>query len=126
MSPTPATELPLTGADCFLRAFDDEVRRRGSASHASQLVLRLGPGFDAKALGDLVQRAAAAHPILHAPIRRRGFRPAAYQLALARPETAPTLTVHPPLAGDALPPLFHERMNGIFRGELDQSIVEIE
>ena len=36
--------VPLTGADCFLRAFDFEVRRMAGSSHLSQLVLRLGPG----------------------------------------------------------------------------------
>ena len=44
--------VPLTGADCFLRAFDGEVRRLTGASHLSQLVLRLGPGFDPEEIPD--------------------------------------------------------------------------
>jgi hypothetical protein len=42
----PRASLPLTGADCFLRAFDAETRRTTGASHLSQLVLRLGRGLD--------------------------------------------------------------------------------
>jgi hypothetical protein len=67
-----AGDVALTGADCFLRAFDHEIRRKCRASHASQLVLRLGPGFDVDALRRLVTEAARANPILHSPIRRRG------------------------------------------------------
>ncbi|MAE96052.1 MAG: hypothetical protein CL910_15455 [Deltaproteobacteria bacterium] len=121
MSSSSRAELPLTGADCFLRAFDDEVRRRCGASHASQLVLRLGVGFDAGRLAALMERVAAAHPILYAPIRRRGFRPPAYRMDRARPEAAPRVRVHPLQQGRALPELFFERMNERFRatrGEL--------
>ncbi|HEY2773011.1 MAG TPA: hypothetical protein VGK20_03040 [Candidatus Binatia bacterium] len=64
--------LPLTGADCFLRAFEAEVRRTAGASHLSQLVLRLGPGFDVDAFVRLVTEVAEANPIVRAPIRRRG------------------------------------------------------
>jgi hypothetical protein len=67
--PTP-DRIALTGADCFLRAFDFEVRRHAGASHSSQLVLRLGPGFDAAAFAKLLAEVAAAQPILRAPIRR--------------------------------------------------------
>ena len=61
MSNSSRAELALTGADCFLRAFDDEVRRRNGASHASQLVLRLGPGFDAPGLTRLIEKVTAKH-----------------------------------------------------------------
>ncbi len=118
MSPTAASSIPLTGADCFLRAFDDEVRRRAGASHASQLVLRLGPGFDLPAFEKTLAEAAAAHPILHAPIRRRmGLGAPAYQLDRARAEHSPRVQTHPHQDGSALPELFFERMNERFRAE---------
>ncbi len=70
--------VALTGADCFLRAFDFEVRRKSGASHLSQLVLRLGPGFDPGALAKLIAEVAAAQPMLHSISpggrRRRGSR----------------------------------------------------
>jgi hypothetical protein len=62
--------LPLTGADCFLRAFEAEVRRTAKASHLSQLVLRLGAGFDVDAFRRLVAEISEANPILRSPIRR--------------------------------------------------------
>ena len=65
--------LPLTGADCFLRAFDAETRRTGGASHLSQLVLRLGPGFDPTRFERVVERVALACPIVRAPIRTGGL-----------------------------------------------------
>lgn len=117
MSNSSRAELALTGADCFLRAFDDEVRRRNGASHASQLVLRLGPGFDAPGLARLIEGVAAAHPILHAPIRRRGFGAPAYHMDAARPDTVPPVEVHPSQPGRALPELFFARMNQRFHGE---------
>ena len=52
--PQAPAALPLTGADCFLRAFEAEVRRTADASHLSQLVLRLGPGFDVDAFRSLM------------------------------------------------------------------------
>ena len=63
--------IPLTGADCFLRAFDAEVRRFNRSSHLSQVVLRLGPGLDPETLRKRIAEAAAANPILSAPIGRR-------------------------------------------------------
>jgi hypothetical protein len=115
--------LPLTGADCFLRAFDHEVRRKNGASHASQLVLRLGPGFDPDAFAKLIAEVTAANPILHAPIRRRlGVGAPAYRLSAARPSSAPRIEIHRSSASDqGLPELFFERMNQRFdgrRGEL--------
>jgi hypothetical protein len=91
---TPA-RVPLTGADCFLRAFDHEIRRNAGASHVSQLVLRLGPGLDVDALRKGLHEAAHAQPILRAPIRRRfGLGPPDYQLARAGRRAPPTLQVH--------------------------------
>lgn len=63
--------IPLTGADCFLRAFDAETRRVNHASHCSQLVLRLGPGFDVEKLRHWIAQATLANPILRAPVARR-------------------------------------------------------
>ncbi len=110
--------IPLTGADCFLRAFDDEVRRRGSASHASQLVLRLGPGFDLPAFEKQLALACGAHPILHAPIRRR-FRlgPPAYRPDRARADRLPRVDTHPIQEGTTLPELFFSRLNERFRAD---------
>ena len=94
------------------------MRRRAGASHASQLVLRLGPGFDLASFEKQLALVAAAHPILHAPIRRRfGLGAPAYRLDRARAETAPRVTVHPALQGTALPELFFARMNQRFRAE---------
>lgn len=72
-----AERRPLTGADCFLRAFDAETIRLGRGGHLSQLVLRLGPGFDPDAFAAAVAAVADANPILRAPVGRR--------LALAPP-----------------------------------------
>ncbi len=109
--------VPLTGADCFLRAFDDEIRRHAGASHLSQLVLRLGPGFEAEALRALVARVARAHPILHAPILRwLGVGAPCYRLDRARADHLPRVELHPTLPGRALPPVFFVRMNQVFRG----------
>ena len=82
--------VPLTGADCFLRAFEAEVRRTAKASHLSQLVLRLGPGFDVEAFRRLVEEVSRANPIAAfadpseglrrragVPPRPRGARPRA-------------------------------------------------
>lgn len=119
--------VPLTGADCFLRAFDGEVRRTAGASHVSQLVLRLGPGFDPDRLRAEVARAAEEAPILRAPIRRpRGVGAPVYDLARAAGAPLPRVEVHagpnaPPAAARPLPECFFSRLNDRFdprRGEL--------
>jgi hypothetical protein len=113
--------LPLTGADAFLLAFDAETRRRNRASHLSQIVLRLGPGFDAKHFEDTLREVVDANPILRAPIRRVGFvGKAEYRLDLATKSPGPIFEQHdasapPPPGGweDAapLPALFEARLN---------------
>ncbi len=125
MPRSPADRVPLTGADCFLRAFDAEVRRRSGASHSAQLVLRLGPGFDAVAFAKLVGEVAEAQPILRAPIRRPwGVLPPEFRLDLAVRAPLPVVEIHDApesLAGGPPPPLFAERLNEKFdarRGRL--------
>ena len=120
----------LTGADCFLRAVDGEVRRFNGASHLSQLILRLGPGFNLGAFRELVASVARATPIMCAPIGRRfGLGLPAYLLARAPFAPLPTIMVHdalsaiaPSSSGDAaLPAIFEERLNARFaleHGEL--------
>jgi hypothetical protein len=123
--------IPLTGADCFLRAFDVETRRWTGASHRSQIVLRLGPGLDPEALRAALHELARANPILRAPIRRRfGLAAPAYRLDLAEGSALPPLDVHaaklPPGAtaphdGVPLPEIGYERINArasARRGEL--------
>jgi hypothetical protein len=119
--------LPLTGADGFLRAFDADTRRRNGASHLAQLVLRLGPGFDAEAFRAVLAETARANPILRAPIRRRlGLGIPAYRLDAARDERWPAFVLHPAppalRAGPApVPELFFRRLNEVRhprRGEL--------
>ena len=127
-SPTPdppPSEVPLTGADCFLRAFDHEIRRTSGASHVSQLVLRLGPGFDVEIFRKLVEEAARAQPILRAPIGRRlGLAAPAYRVAAADGCALPEVAVHDVERapdGDALPEVFFTRLNeplSLRRGEL--------
>ena len=120
-SPTPE-RVALTGADCFLRAFDWEVRRTAGASHCSQLVLRLGPGFDPNALAKLLTEVAEAQPILRAPIRRPwGVLPPEYLLARAAKSPLPVVEVHdapesPRGEESELPPLFAARLNQRFDG----------
>jgi len=126
-----AARLPLTGADGFLRAFDADTRRRNGASHLAQVVLRVGPGFDAEAFRTVLAEVTRANPILRAPIRRTlGMGTPSYRLDAARNPDWPAFVVHPPgpaapgAAPDALPPvpaLFHERLNEVRRarrGEL--------
>jgi hypothetical protein len=135
--------VPLTGADCFLRAFDREGRRFAGSSHASQLVLRLGPGFDPERLRAWIARAAEEAPILRAPIRRPlGVGAPVYDLERAARAPLPRVDVHPPFpparieaasgaarrASDAtaaaarpIPEIFFSRLNDVFearRGEL--------
>ncbi len=95
MAPAPRGWVPLTGADCFLRAFDDEIRRLGGASHLSQCVLNLGPGFDPGALEKLLHELAARQPIVRAPIRRRAWLGApGYALSESPSCEPPRLTQH--------------------------------
>jgi hypothetical protein len=114
----PTLRIPLTGADCFLRAFDWETRRNSGASHASQLVLRLGPGFDAAAFAKLLAEVSEAQPILRAPIRRPwGVLPPEYRLERAARAPLPEVAIHDLPTGDAaLPPLFAARLNEKFDG----------
>ena len=123
-------DAALTGADCFLRAFEGEVRRFHGASHLSQLVLRLGTGFDVDAFRTMIADVVRATPILRAPIRRRfGIGPPVYRLSRAARAPLPAVIVHdapPPGApresGDAgLPAFARERLNtrlAMERGEL--------
>jgi hypothetical protein len=115
--------IPLTGADCFLRAFDDEIQRCGSASHTSQLVLRLGPGFDAGIFCKLIDQAARAQPIVRAPIGRRlGLGPPVYRVGAAARCAVPPVQVHDASEPrERLPRCFAARLNeplSLRRGEL--------
>ena len=117
--------LPLTGADCFLRAFDAEIGRWNGASHVSGLVLRLGPGFDVEIFRKLLDDVAREQPILGAPIRRRfGLGLPEYRLDPGR-DGPPPVSVHdvdaPRAAGAPLPAIFSRRLNerrSLRRGEL--------
>ena len=130
-APRPLPPLELTGADCFLRAFHGDTMRVHGAGHLSQVVLRLGAGFDPKRLEETLERVVRANPILRAPIRRRGgLGPPVYRIDLA--EAAPQPRVHrhaataEPARGAApseraIPPVFFEALNArmaIERGEL--------
>ena len=121
------SQVPLTGADCFLRAFDAEVRRTAGSSHLSQLVLRLGPGFDLDGLKKLLAEVAQAQPLLRAPIRRPwGVLPPVYRTDLAEQALLPRIEVHDVAdprgnQGEAIPQVFGVRLNDRFdgrRGEL--------
>jgi hypothetical protein len=113
--------LPLTGADCFLRAFDTETLRWNGASHLSQLVLRLGPGFELDRFGRVLADVVEANPILRAPIRRDlGLGRPCYRLDRARRTASPPVEIHEADA-PALPELFRRRLNearSARRGEL--------
>jgi len=116
---TIADRIPLTGADCMLRAFDWEVQRYHSSSHVSQLVLRLAPGLDVHRLREVIAQTAVDTPILRAAIRRRWKvgRPV-YDMRGLRPE--PPLRVHAggaESAWDACPPaVFTAALNEKFHG----------
>jgi hypothetical protein len=116
--------VPLTGADCFLRAFDGEVRRRAGASHLSQLVLQLGPGFEAERLRELLASAALEAPILRAPIRRPGlFSAPVYDLSRAAGSPLPRVTEvtgQPRSLGSSVPEVFFERLNDRFESRLGE------
>jgi hypothetical protein len=114
---------PLTGADCFLRAFEHEIRRYAGSSHVSQLVLRLGPGFDVGIFAKLVEEVARAQPIVRAPIGRRfGLGAPVYRLRAARTAPLPRLqTYESDAPAAALPERFAARLNeplSLRRGEL--------
>jgi hypothetical protein len=121
-----ARRVPLTGADCFLRAFDADIARWNGASHVSQLVLRLGPGFDLDGFAKRIEEAAWAQPILRAPVRRRwGIGAPFYRTGGGAPGPMPAVHVHeadaPPDGEEALPPVFQSRLNeprSLRRGEL--------
>ena len=120
--------LPLTGADCFLRAFEAEVRRTAKASHLSQLVLRLGPGFDGEAFRRLIDEVSRTNPIVRSPIRRRAVVGAPlYRLDLAAPAPGVRIEFHPapaPRESASAPPLgaipeeFFRRLNDRFDARL--------
>jgi hypothetical protein len=120
------TTVPLTGADCFLRAFDAEIQRKSAASHVSQLVLRLGPGFDVELLRKLIEQVAHAQPIVRAPIGKRfGVAEPVFRISDAARAPLPQLNVidadtRPPDASRLPDPLvqpINSRMNAS-RGEL--------
>ncbi len=122
-----ARPVPLTGADCFLRAFDAEVRRTAGSCHVSQLVLRLGPGLDLDRLAAALAAIAYAQPLLRAPVRRPwGVFPPVFRTDLAPRAKPPRLDVHdeaaPPDARERpIPRLIQARLNDRFdgrRGEL--------
>ena len=120
----PRREVPLTGADCFLRAFDAETRRTNGASHLSQLVLRLGPGLDPARLRDVLHEVAQANPIVRAPVLRRfGMAEPVYRIDRAAQAPLPELSVHAgelpshfdgPVEGAPLPAVFCQRLNEPF------------
>ncbi len=119
MSSSPVVDaIPLTGADCMLRAFDREARRYHGASHASQLVLRLGAGLDRQRLRGLVEGLVADAPIVGASIRRPWLGLPVYDL---REPSAPRLREHRVAPRRGMPGAFIEAMNETFdarRGEL--------
>lgn len=96
-----AADVPLTGADCFLRAFDAECRRTAGAGHLSQLVLRLGPGFDEGCFRATLEAAARTHPILRAPVLRRLGTPFPVYRTTRPSAALPPVELHP--VGDDLP-----------------------
>lgn len=117
MTSSPAPDaIALSGADCFLRAFDAEVGRTAGASHLAQIVLRLGPGLDVERLEAMLREAALAQPILRAPIRRPWHvLPPVFRTDLATRAPLPRIEVHDecgPRDAFASPPrLFQDRLN---------------
>lgn len=120
--------VPLTGADCFLNAFDGEIGRFNGASHVSQLVLRLGPGFDVDILRKLMDEVVRRQPLVRAPVGRRfGIGPPMYHLKRASRRSVPPIgdfdvqNVEGPPGNRALPEIFARRLNqrrSLRRGEL--------
>jgi len=117
--------LPLTGADCFLRAFDVQTRRWNGASHLAQVVLRLGPGFDPEAFRRTLASVVEANPILRAPIRRHwGVGAPVYRLDLAARAAPPAFALHEAAEAPAegsVSPLLARRLDEVRsgrRGEL--------
>lgn len=119
--------IPLTAADCFLRAVDAEVRHYNGSSHSSQLVLRLGPGFDAEAFSKTIRELVPFHPLLGARIRRRfGLGAPAYRTDSPARADSPGIHIHdadgPRQSGEAADhEIFARRMNQILdirNGEL--------
>ncbi len=113
--PRPEPRLPLTGADCFLLAFNSETERLCGASHLSQLVLRLGPGLDPARLRKLLEELVFEQPILRAPLRRsRGIGVPVYRTDLSARAPLPEIAVHQlsdPHPGPDIPVLLQERLN---------------
>lgn len=107
-----------------MRAFDLEAHRFHGAGHVSQLVLRLGSGFDVAAFRVLLADVARATPVLHAPVGRPfGIAPPAYRLGRAARAPLPCVAVHEDdreRPAD-LPLVLRARLNGrlaMERGEL--------
>ena len=109
-----------------MRAFDVEARRFHGAGHLSQMVLRLGPGFDVDRFRALIADVARATPILRAPVRRRlGVAPPAYAIARAATAPLPSVAMHdsdPHAKGDGdVPAVLRGALNARLapeRGEL--------
>jgi hypothetical protein len=107
-----------------MRAFDREAHRFHGAGHVSQLVLRLGPGFDDAAFRALLEDVARATPILRAPIGRPfGVGPPAFRLGRAAGAPLPCVTLHEDDGERSaeLPPVLRARLNArlaLERGEL--------
>lgn len=110
----------------MLRAFDAEIRRKSGANHVSQLVLRLGPGFDPDRFKKLVTQVTQAQPILRSPIVRRfGVGVPLYKLVDAPRCALPVIEVAEATASsnldEPLPERFVARLNERMapeRGEL--------
>ena len=103
----------------MLRAFDREARRYHGASHASQLVLRLGAGLDVARLREVIGRLADEAPIVGASIRRRHW--VGLPVYDTRRPLAPRLREHRADRRSGVPGVFAESMNESFdatRGEL--------
>lgn len=126
MSFSTRERIPLTGADCFLRAFDYEARRYHGASHLAQLVVRLGPGFDVTRFEARLARVVRDHPVLRAAVRRAfGIGAPTYFVPSKAGPGLPLLvtqqTSHGKPRERPIPAVFFERLNDTFaleRGDL--------